>query len=158
MTSARSRQVIAAVALVGGTLALTQIIPHRVPLGTVLYGVLYGSLNGLLAIGLVLTYRISRTINFAYGSMGGASAAVGVGLFGGHHWPWAIDIVVGVLVGALMGAGVGALVNWRFSTAPRLVVTVVTIGLSNCSAASPSTSRNGWALRSVSRWPGFKTG
>jgi ABC-type branched-subunit amino acid transport system ATPase component/ABC-type branched-subunit amino acid transport system permease subunit len=130
VTGTRRREAIAAIALIAGTLALTQTFPHRVPLGTVLYGVLYGSLNGLLAIGLVLTYRISRTINFAYGSMGGASAAVGVGLFGGHHWPWALDIVVGVLVGALMGAAVGGLVNWRFSNAPRLVVTVVTIGLS----------------------------
>jgi ABC-type branched-subunit amino acid transport system ATPase component/ABC-type branched-subunit amino acid transport system permease subunit len=126
----RSRQTITTVALILGVLALTQLFPHRVPLGTVLYGVLYGSLNGLLAIGLVLTYRVSRTINFAYGSMGGASAAVGVGLFGGLHWPWAIDIVVGMLVGALLGAGVGALVNWRFARAPRLIVTVVTIGLS----------------------------
>jgi ABC-type branched-subunit amino acid transport system ATPase component/ABC-type branched-subunit amino acid transport system permease subunit len=130
VTSTRQREAVTGSLLVAAVFAATQLFPHRVPLGTVLYGILYGSLNGLLAIGLVLTYRISRTINFAYGSMGGASAAVGVGLFGGHHWPWAIDIAVGVVVGALLGAAVGALVNWRFAQAPRLVVTVVTIGLS----------------------------
>ncbi len=130
MTALRSRQAAATGAVVLAVLVLTQIFPHRLPLGTVLYGVLYGSLNGLLAIGLVLTYRVSRTINFAYGSMGGASAAVGVGLFGGLHWPWAIDIMVGLVAGAVLGALVGALVNWRFSNAPRLVVTVVTIALS----------------------------
>jgi ABC-type branched-subunit amino acid transport system ATPase component/ABC-type branched-subunit amino acid transport system permease subunit len=130
MIGIRRRPAITSSALVLGVLVLTQLFPHRVPLGTVLYGVLYGSLNGLLAIGLVLTYRVSRTINFAYGSMGGASAAVGVGLFGGLHWPWAIDILIGLLVGAALGGAVGALVNWRFSQAPRLVVTVVTIGLS----------------------------
>jgi ABC-type branched-subunit amino acid transport system ATPase component/ABC-type branched-subunit amino acid transport system permease subunit len=117
-------------ATVAVVLLVTQISPHRVPLGTVLYGVLYGSLNGLLAIGLVLTYRISRAINFAYGSMGGVAAAVGVGLYGGHHWPWAIDIAVGLVAGLLIGGGVGALVSWRFAQAPRLVLTVATIGLS----------------------------
>lgn len=130
MTGTQRRQAILAVALVAGVVVVTQVFPHRVPLGTVLYGVLYGSLNGLLAIGLVLTYRVSRTINFAYGSMGGAAAAVGVGLFGGLHWPWAVDIVVAMAVGAVMGGAVGALINWRFARAPRLVVTVVTIGLS----------------------------
>jgi ABC-type branched-subunit amino acid transport system ATPase component/ABC-type branched-subunit amino acid transport system permease subunit len=129
VTRSYRREAVTTAALVVGVLVLTQLFSHRVPLGTVLYGVLYGSLNGLLAIGLVLTYRVSRTINFAYGSMGGASAAVGVGLFG-LHWPWAIDILVGLAVGAVLGAAVGALVNWRFSRAPRLVVTVVTIGLS----------------------------
>jgi branched-subunit amino acid ABC-type transport system permease component len=118
VTSTRRREALTGTLLVIAVFAATQLFPHRVPLGTVLYGILYGSLNGLLAIGLVLTYRISRTINFAYGSMGGASAAVGVGLFGGHHWPWAIDIVVGVVVGAILGALVGALVNWRFAQAP----------------------------------------
>ena len=130
MIEIRRRPAIITIALIVAVLVLTQASPHRAPLGTVLYGVLYGSLNGLLAIGLVLTYRISRTINFAYGSMGGAAAAVGVGLYGGLHWPWAVDILIGLAVGAALGAGVGALVNWRFSTAPRLVVTVVTIGLS----------------------------
>ncbi len=61
---------IAVVAVVAVTVAVTQIDPHKVPMGTVLYGVLYGSFSGLLAIGLVLTYRVSRAINFAYGSMG----------------------------------------------------------------------------------------
>ncbi|HWE66887.1 MAG TPA: ATP-binding cassette domain-containing protein [Acidimicrobiales bacterium] len=117
-------------ACVAVVLLLTQVFPHRVPLGTVLYGALYGSLNGLLALGLVLTYRVSRAINFAYGSMGGVAAAVGVGLFGGHHWPWAVDILLALVVGGLVGGAVGALVNWRFSTSPRLVVTVATIGLS----------------------------
>jgi ABC-type branched-subunit amino acid transport system ATPase component/ABC-type branched-subunit amino acid transport system permease subunit len=120
---------IPAVVGVGAVLVATQVLPHRVPLGTVLYGALYGSLNGLLAIGLVLTYRISRVINFAYGAMGGVAAAVGVGLYGGHHWPWGLAIVVGLGVGAVLGVAIGALVTWRFSDAPRLVVTVVTIGL-----------------------------
>ncbi len=43
-----------------------------------LFGVIYGSLNGLLAIGLVLLYRLTRAINFAYGAMGGVAAAAGV--------------------------------------------------------------------------------
>ncbi|HEY1831906.1 MAG TPA: ATP-binding cassette domain-containing protein [Acidimicrobiales bacterium] len=128
MTAAWRRPAIVA-GLIAIVLIATQVDPHRVPLGTVLYGALYGSLNGLLAIGLVLIYRVSRVINFAYGAMGGLGAAVGVGLYSSDHWPWGAAIVVGVVVGALIGAVVSALIEWRFARAPRLVVTVVTIGL-----------------------------
>jgi ABC-type branched-subunit amino acid transport system ATPase component/ABC-type branched-subunit amino acid transport system permease subunit len=110
-------------------LAANQADPHRVPMGTLLYGVLYGSLSGLLAIGLVLTYRVTRAINFAYGSMGAVAGAFGVNLYLGHHWPWGVTIVVALVIGGLVGAGVGALINWRFSNTPRLILTVATVGL-----------------------------
>ncbi len=110
-------------------LAANQADPHRVPMGTVLYGVLYGSLSGLLAIGLVLTFRVTRAINFAYGSMGAVAGAFGVNLYLGHHWPWGVTIAVALVIGGLVGAGVGALINWRFSNTPRLILTVATVGL-----------------------------
>jgi ABC-type branched-subunit amino acid transport system ATPase component/ABC-type branched-subunit amino acid transport system permease subunit len=105
------------------------LLPHQLPLGTLFYGVIYGALSGLLSIGLVVTYRVTRTINFAYGAMGGAAASVGVSAYLGHDWPWLVAVAVSVVIGAVFGAAVGALVTWRFSQAPRLVVTVATIGL-----------------------------
>lgn len=108
----------------------TQVFPHRLPLGVVIEGVLFGGLNGLLALGLVLTYRVTRAINFAYGSMGGLGAAVGVCLYLGKGWPWPAAILVALVTGTLVGLGVGALVNWRFARSPRMVLTVATIGLS----------------------------
>ena len=116
-----------AVALI--VLVLTQVTPHKVPMGTVLYGVLYGSLNGLLAVGLVLIFRVTRSINFAYGAMGGLPAGIAASLYLSHHTPWAVCVVLAMVLGGLVGAGVGALINWRFSRSPRLVLTVASIGL-----------------------------
>jgi len=110
-------------------LILTVAAPHSVPLGTVLYGVLYGSLNGLLAVGLVLTYRVTRSINFGYGAMGGLPAGIGASLYLAHHWPWVVVVIFSVVFGAGVGLAVGALINWRFSKSPPLVLTVATIGL-----------------------------
>ncbi|MBV9283926.1 MAG: branched-chain amino acid ABC transporter permease, partial [Acidimicrobiia bacterium] len=125
-----SRSALIGLAAVPAVLILTQIFPHSVPLGTVLYGVLYGGLNGLLAVGLVLTYRVTRSINFAYGAMGGLPAGIGASLYLAHHWPWFSVIVFSVVFGAAVGLAVGALINWRFSHSPKLVLTVATIGLS----------------------------
>jgi ABC-type branched-subunit amino acid transport system ATPase component/ABC-type branched-subunit amino acid transport system permease subunit len=123
------RQATAAVTVVA-VLIVTQLFPHKVPLGTVLDGAVYGSLNGLVALGLVLTYRVTRAINFAYGSMGGLAAGIGVCLYLGEGWPWGVAIPAALVIGGLIGLGTGALVNWRFAKAPRLVLTVATIGLS----------------------------
>ena len=125
-----SRSALIGLATVPAVLLLTQIFPHSVPLGTVLYGVLYGGLNGLLAVGLVLTYRVTRSINFAYGAMGGLPAGIGASLYLAHHWPWFSVIIFSVVFGAAVGLAVGALINWRFSNSPKLVLTVATIGLS----------------------------
>jgi ABC-type branched-subunit amino acid transport system ATPase component/ABC-type branched-subunit amino acid transport system permease subunit len=116
----------AAAALV---LLLTQVASHDVPMGTVLYGVLYGSLNGLLAVGLVLLYRVTRSINFAYGAMGGLPAGIAASLYLSHHTPWVVCVAMSLALGLLVGLATGALVNWRFSRSPRLVLTVATIGL-----------------------------
>jgi len=125
----RNRPVARSAGAVVLVLVLTQIDPHRVPMGTVLYGVLYGSLNGLLAMGLVLTFRVTRAINFSYGAMGGLPAGIAASLYISHGWPWFVVVVLALVLGALVGLGVGALVTWRFANAPRLVLTVATVGL-----------------------------
>ena len=88
-----------------------------------------GAINGLLALGLVLTYRASRVINFSYGAMGALAATIAVELNLAHHVNWFICIFVALLVGAALGLFVDFIIRWRFFTAPRLIVMVVTIGL-----------------------------
>jgi len=114
-----------AVALLVGCVA----VPHRLPFGIILQGALYGSVTGLLGLGLVLTYRSDRIVNFSYGAMGGVGGSVGVLLYLGEHWHYAVCLLVGLAVGALVGAGTEVLVIRRFARAPRLILTVATIGL-----------------------------
>jgi ABC-type branched-subunit amino acid transport system ATPase component/ABC-type branched-subunit amino acid transport system permease subunit len=99
------------------------------PLGVVLTGALFGTATGLLAVGLVLTYRTTRIINFSYGAMGSLGGGLAAGLAVGKGWNWWLAAAAGIAA----GVAVGALVEWtvvrRFANAPRLVLTVATIGL-----------------------------
>ncbi|HEY2214993.1 MAG TPA: ABC transporter permease, partial [Acidimicrobiales bacterium] len=126
----RSRNALAAV--LGGVLVLVVLpaaFPSRAPLGLMLQGIETGAVNGLLALGLVLTYRANRVINFSYGAMGALSGSVGLMLYLGQHWNWYLAMVIGVLSGALLGVATELLLRWRFQKVPRLIVMVATIGL-----------------------------
>ena len=109
--------------------AVPAIWPHGAPRGQILLGAELGAVNGLLALGLVLTYRASRVINFSYGAMGALAATVAVELNLAHHVNWFVCIFVALLVGAALGLFVDFIIRWRFFNAPRLIVMVVTIGL-----------------------------
>jgi ABC-type branched-subunit amino acid transport system ATPase component/ABC-type branched-subunit amino acid transport system permease subunit len=116
---------------VAALLAATVAFPDQpgAPLGIVLRGAVFGVGNGLLAVGLVLTYRTTRIINFAYGAMGGVGGGLAAALTLGQGWPWPLAALVGIATGALVGAATERLVIRRFVNAPRLVLTVATIGL-----------------------------
>ena len=121
------------VAMLGGVVVAlvlaTILFPDTVPAGIVLKGALFGSATGLLAVGLVLTYRTTRIINFSYGAMGSLGGGLAAALAEGKGWNWGQAAVVGVATGVAAGALVERLVVRRFATAPRLVLTVATIGL-----------------------------
>jgi len=99
------------------------------PLGIISQGIIFGAGTGLLGVGLVLIYRSTRIVNFAYGAMGGLPATIGVSLYLGRSWSWPLAVVVAVLSGLLIGVVVERLVIRRFTTSSRLVLTVATIGL-----------------------------
>src|SRR4029450_6018612 len=77
---------------------------------------------------LVLTYRTTRVINFAYGAMGALGGTLAVTLADGQHWNWAQAAVAGIAAGVVVGALVERLIIRRFTHSPRLVLTVATIG------------------------------
>lgn len=99
------------------------------PNGIFLQGIVLGALNGLLAMGLVLIYRTNRIINFAQGALGAFAATLAGWLVQRFGWPFYLAVVVG-LAGAVASS---ALVEWgvirRFAKAPRLILTVATIGV-----------------------------
>lgn len=106
-----------------------RVLPAGVPTGVVLQGVLFGTVTALLGMGLILIYRVNHIINFAYASMGGVGAVLGVHLFVESGWNYFLAGAVGLLVGLAVGALVEVLVIRRFANSSRLVLTVATIGL-----------------------------
>jgi len=125
----RSRPTAVGLGIVGALIVAMLASPGRLPFGVALQGALYGTTTGLLGIGLVLTYRSDRIVNFSYGAMGGVGATVSVLLYLGHHWNYFVCLFLGLAAGALVGAGTELLVIRRFARAPRLILTVATIGL-----------------------------
>lgn len=98
-------------------------------LGSVASGIATGSLYGLIAVGLILIYRTNRIINFAVGAIGAfpaALAALLVAAKGVNYWLVLPIVLIG---GPLLGAAVDVLIIRRFANAPRLIVTVATIGV-----------------------------
>jgi ABC-type branched-subunit amino acid transport system ATPase component/ABC-type branched-subunit amino acid transport system permease subunit len=115
-------------ALAGLVLLLSELFPGAWPRGFIVQGLVFGCAAGLLALGLVLTYRTTRVINFSYGAMGSFAAEVGVFSFQEWGVPWPLAILVAIATGIASGVAVERLMR-RFVGAPRLVVTVATIGL-----------------------------
>jgi len=104
-------------------------LPEKMPWGVVTQGIIFGTSYALLAMGLILIYRTTRIVNFAYGAMGAMPGALTVGLFVGQGWNYWLSIVIGLIVGGISGALVDILVIRRFARSSRLVLTVASIGL-----------------------------
>jgi branched-chain amino acid transport system permease protein len=100
-----------------------------VPYGIYLQGLVLGALNGLLAIGLVLVYRSNRIINFAQGELGAFAATLAAELVERFGWPFYAAVGVGLVAAVLSSIAVEFLVIRRFTKAPRLILTVATIGV-----------------------------
>jgi branched-chain amino acid transport system permease protein len=104
-------------------------LPRVIPWGVVTQGIIFGTSYALLAMGLILIYRTTRIVNFAYGAMGAMPGSLSVGLFVAQGWSYWLAILVGVAVGVASGAAVELLVIRRFASSSRLVLTVASIGL-----------------------------
>lgn len=93
-------------------------------------GLMTGLVYAVLATGLVLVYRATKVINFAYGDIGAIAAGVLAKLvldFGWNYWlAFIVVLVLGGGVGALFELGIVR----RLFDAPRLILLVATIGAS----------------------------
>jgi len=120
---------VAAVVSVGAVLGV-QLIVFPIPFGVWLQGAVLGLLGSLMAVGLGLTYRLNKVINFAQGDLGTAPAVLAVGLIGFSGVNYFLGLATGLVASLLLTATVEILVVRRFRRSPRLILTVATIGLS----------------------------
>ena len=102
---------------------------RNAPVAIIAVGVIYGVVTGLGALALILTYRSSRFVNFAYGAMGSLVGVLAIGLYKEHDVPFLVVLPLGVIGGAATGIAVELLLLRRFRDASRLVLTVASIGL-----------------------------
>jgi ABC-type branched-subunit amino acid transport system ATPase component/branched-subunit amino acid ABC-type transport system permease component len=115
-------------------LVFTQVL-YPAPSAIIFLGIVLGSLSALVAMGLVLIYRANRVVNFAQGDMGAMASVLAASLYVGPKLPFFVCVAIGLAAALLTGLIVEVGIIRRFSTAPRLVLTVATIGISQLLAA-----------------------
>lgn len=118
---------------VAATLALwavlARVMERGLPLGIVIRGAVFGALIALLAIGVVLVYRANRIVNFAQAELGSVAAVLAIQFKLVWGWNYFLAVVVSLALAAGIGALIDKVVIRRFDRAPRLILTVATIGL-----------------------------
>ncbi|MEO7428454.1 MAG: ATP-binding cassette domain-containing protein [Acidimicrobiales bacterium] len=105
-------------------------IGFQVPIEIVTLGLVTGLTYGLLGLGLTLVYRTTRILNFAHGEIGALPAALIPILVINHGWPYWAVLPLALGLSAILGALTELLVIRRLSKAPRLILLVATIGVS----------------------------
>lgn len=125
----RARAVALRFAPVAAIIAL-QMIVFPVPAGVWVKGAIVGGLTALVALGMALTWRSNGVVSFAQGDMGMAPVVLVHLLIVSWGWSWYLAVPAGLLTAALLGGLVEVAIIRRFRKAPRLLLTVATIGLS----------------------------
>ena len=88
-----------------------------------------GALYALVAMGIIVVYRANQVINFAQAQLGAVPAVLAALLIARQQVPYLVVLPIVLLGSALLGAGVEIGIIRRFSAAPRLILTVATIGI-----------------------------
>lgn len=113
--------------LFGAQLGLQE---QDVPRAIFLNGASIGLLYALLGMGLILVYRANRIINFAQAQLGSVPAVTALLLNLRKDVNYFVVLPIVILGAMLLGALVEVTIIRRFRNAPRLIVTVGTIGVS----------------------------
>ena len=98
-------------------------------------GLVRGMVYGLLAMSIVLIYRSSKVINFAVGAMGLIGSGLLVLLNVRSNVPYWISLIVALAAGILYSVVIELIVVRRLFRAPRVILLVATIGVSQLSQA-----------------------
>ena len=108
---------------------MSSTLAFELPFPVVVLGTIIGITYGLLAVGLVLTYRSNRIVNFAHGEVGAFAAAVfGVAVLR-WHFPYYVALPLAMALGGAVAALAEVAVVRRLRNAPRLMSIVATLGV-----------------------------
>lgn len=111
-------------------IAAIQLVLFPMPFGVWVQGLTVGLLGALVALGMALIYRANRILNFAQGDLGVVPVTLSVILIQTFAWNYFLSLALGFGVALVLGAIVELAIIRRFFKAPRLILTVATIGLS----------------------------
>jgi branched-chain amino acid transport system permease protein len=114
-----------------GTIICKLVAGYWVPSAAYFQALVYGCLNAMLAVGIVLIYRASRIINFAQAALGLIGAMTFLIMRGIWGWSYWIAMPIALAVSALTGLLVELFLMRRLAKAPRLALTVVTIAVTS---------------------------
>ena len=109
--------------------ALHLLAAFEVESQVVFNGVVTGMTYGVLAVGLVLVYRSTRVINFAYGQMGVFGAALLALLVINYDVDFYVALLLVLVAGGVLGAVIELVVVRRLFKAPRVILFVATLGV-----------------------------
>jgi branched-chain amino acid transport system permease protein len=123
-------RVLAYVLPVAAFIFAVRVWPFPAPNGVILDGALGGGRIALIALGIALIYRANRIINFAQGDLGQVPATLGALLVITLSVNYFVAFTTGLVAAVVLGVVVETLIIRRFFRAPRLILTVATIGLS----------------------------
>lgn len=109
---------------------ILQLAAYPVPLGVWCQGLILGLLDAMVAVGLALVYRANRILNFAQADLGTVPTVLAFGLITLSGVGYLVGLLTGLVAAIVLGALVELLIIRRFFRAPRLILTVATVGLS----------------------------
>jgi len=127
-----------------------QVVVFPAPMGIVIRGMTIGLLTALIALGMALVYRSNRVLNFAQADLGYLPAVVAVMLVSVSGLNYFLGFAAGLLAAIVFGIVVELVIIRRFFTAPRLILTVATIGLAQLLSASALFASHWWEGTSAS--------
>ena len=108
---------------------LIQLVAYPMPAGNWIRGAVLGLLTGTLAMGMALIYRANRVVNFAQAELGAVPTAFGASFVLFWGWPYLLGLGATIVLAVVLGVVVEMAIVRRFRHAPRLVLTVATLGI-----------------------------
>jgi len=111
-------------------------------------GIALGCVYGLIALGFVLIYKATETVNFAQGELMMLGAFICLACMGPLGMPFWLAAFAAVGAMALVGLGIERAVVRPVLGQPAFSIVMLTIGVGNC-AASWSSTPKAWSTSAM---------